>query len=71
VYRVLLNKYRATWTYVTKNPQGGSFGSNHCGPRYVALAKARRGIPLGSKYELIVNERSLGMFERGAAGEIR
>lgn len=39
MYTVRMDKYRATWNYFTTNPQGGGFGSNYCGPKYIALAK--------------------------------
>src|SRR5271166_2427000 len=38
MFHVRLNKYRSTWNWFTTNPQGGGFGSNYCGPRYIALA---------------------------------
>jgi hypothetical protein len=55
IYKVRMDKYKATWNYFTTNPQGGGFGSNYCGPKYIALARAIQNIPLGSKYILVVN----------------
>jgi len=54
-WRVVLNKHRSTWNWFTHNPQGGGFGSNNCGPKYIALGHATRGIPSGTTYELTVN----------------
>jgi len=47
-YLIRLRKYRSTWYYFTRNPQGGGFGSNHCGSKRIALHNAMRGIPSGS-----------------------
>ncbi len=52
MYKVSLRKYRATWHYFTTNPQGGGFGSNHCGAKRVAYDLAIRNIPLGSQVEI-------------------
>jgi len=60
-WRITMNKYRATWTYFTRNPHGGGFGSNYCGPQYIALARAIERIPAGAKYELIVNNEDKGL----------
>ncbi len=65
MYTVKLNKYGATWYYYTENPQGGGFGSNNCGPQYIALARARQDIPAGAQYELIINDKSRGIQTRG------
>ena len=54
-WNVRMDKTRATWNYFTRNPHGGGFGSNYCGPKYIALAKAIQSIPVGATYELIVN----------------
>lgn len=54
-YIVKLNKYRSTWQYWTENPAGGGFGSNYCGPKYIALHLAIKNIPPGQWYQLIVN----------------
>ena len=48
LYTVTLRKYRSTWHYFTNNPQGGGFGSNHCGSKAVALSAAMRGVPAGA-----------------------
>jgi hypothetical protein len=57
-YVVRLNKIRSTWYWFCQFPEGGGFGSNHCGSKRVALSKALRGIPAGTVYELIVNDKS-------------
>lgn len=56
-WRIEMRKERATWYWFTTNPQGGSFGSNNCGPKKSALRLARRGIPLGEPYTLVTNGR--------------
>jgi hypothetical protein len=60
-WHVRLDKYRATWSYFTRNPQGGGFGSNYCGPQYIALARAIDNIPKGAEYSLTINGRSRGI----------
>ena len=57
-WTVRLSKHRATWNYFTGNPQGGGFGSNYCGPKYIALAKAIQHIPSGTEYTLVCNGRT-------------
>lgn len=57
-WKVRMDKHRATWNWFTTNPQGGGFGSNHCGTKRVALASAIRNIPKGERYELITNGSS-------------
>lgn len=52
-WKISLDKYRATWNYFTTNPQGGGFGSNYCGPKRIALAKAIANIPAGSTVTII------------------
>ena len=64
MYTVKLNKCRSTWNYFTENPQGGGFGSNYCGPRYIALHKATMNIPEGSEYQLIVNDKNQGIHTK-------
>lgn len=59
-WRVTMDKYRATWTYFTRNEVGGGCGSNYCGPQYIALARAVENIPSGTRYELVINGRSRG-----------
>ena len=49
-WRIEIHKYRATWYWTTYNPSGGSFGSNLCGPKHVALARAAHNIPEGAEY---------------------
>jgi len=46
-YKVTLRKNGATWYYFTENPQGGGFGSNHCGTKGVAMGMALRGLDIG------------------------
>ena len=53
-YVVTLTKHRATWYWFCANPQGGGFGSNHCGSKAAALSQALRGIPSGP-YVLFTN----------------
>lgn len=60
-YVVTLRKVRSTWYYYTKNPEGGGFGSNHCGARKAALNQALINIPAGASYRLIIDERDHGM----------
>jgi hypothetical protein len=52
-YVVTLRKHRSTWHYYTENPQGGGFGSNHCGAKSVALGAALRSVPAGAAYQLM------------------
>jgi len=60
-FEVNMNLFRSTWHYCTTNPQGGSFGSNYCGPKYIALAKATYSMQPGTKYRLIVNGKDCGV----------
>jgi hypothetical protein len=62
MYAITLNKSGATWYYFTTNPQGGGFGSNNCGPQYIALARAKRGIPAGAEYTVKINGKTRGPF---------
>jgi hypothetical protein len=57
-WKVRMDKQRSTWNWFTTNPQGGGFGSNHCGSKGAALASAIRNIPSGERYELITNGKS-------------
>lgn len=52
MWKITLEKHRATWYWFTKNPSGGGFGSNYCGPKHVALASAIRNIPEGASYTI-------------------
>lgn len=63
-YRVRMNLYRSTWHWFTTNPQGGGFGSSHCGTKRHTLATATVNIPAGASYQLIVNERDCGTFTK-------
>lgn len=51
-WKVSLRKFRSTWYYFTTNPQGGGFGSNHCGSKRVAQSAAFRNIPAGALVEI-------------------
>jgi len=64
MYTVRMDKYRATWNYFTTNPQGGGFGSNYCGPRYIAITRALHAIPQGESCRLIQNGKDLGIFTK-------
>ena len=57
-WKVRMDKTRSTCNYFTRNPQGGGFGSNYCGPKYIALARARECIPSGAQYELTMNGKT-------------
>jgi hypothetical protein len=61
-WKITMQKDRATWTYFTTNPQGGSFGSNYCGPMYIALARAQYAIPAGEVVCLEVNGKQRPNF---------
>jgi len=61
---VTLEKHRATWHFFTRNPQGGGFGSSHCGTLRVATSMATANIPRGAQYEVVVNGRYRGGFTR-------
>jgi hypothetical protein len=69
-WTVRMDKYRATWNYFTTNPQGGGFGSNYCGPKYIAVAKAVAYIPLGAEYLLITNGKTATRMVRGARFDV-
>jgi hypothetical protein len=56
-WKIRMDKYRSTWNWFVTNPQGGGFGSNHCGTKRVALANALRSVPIGEAYELVTNGR--------------
>ena len=64
MFKVTLNKYRSTWQYFTQNDVGGGFGSNYCGPQYIALARAVENIKPGQQYELVINGKSRGIQTR-------
>lgn len=64
-WEVSMHKYRATWQYFTTNPQGGGFGSNYCGPQYIALARAIENIPSGTSYRLTINGNDRGIRVKG------
>jgi hypothetical protein len=69
-WKVTLRKERATWNWFTTNPQGGGFGSNLCGPKHAAMARALQNIPDGAEYELdgcVFVKRTLGGKVGGAS----
>ena len=68
IWKVKLDKRRSTWHYFTTNPQGGGFGSNHCGTKRHTLATAIRNIPVGATVEVIINGQQEGIFTRGVEG---
>ena len=70
IVKITLRKSRATWFYVAHNEMGGSFGSNHCGTKKVALHKAAIGAKPGQTFELITNEKSEGWFTVDATGGV-
>ncbi len=61
IHQVELTKHGATWYYFTTNPQGGGFGSNNCGPQYIARARALHCLPPGTPYGLTVNGKYRGL----------
>ena len=65
---VTLTKSRATWSYFTRNPQGGGFGSNVDGgfPQWMAWAAAVQNIPDGTRYGLVVNGKDRGEVVKGS-----
>ena len=70
ITKITLTKSRSTWHYVAHNDQGGSFGSNHCGSKKVALHKAAIGAVPGQYFTLIVNGQSAGYHTVDAAGRV-
>ena len=67
MHTVKLWKRRATWMYDVVNPQGGGFGSNYCGPQYIAIDKAVGCLPAGTQYRLIVNGKDQGIRTKGGS----
>ena len=67
MYTVRMDKHRSTWNYFTTNPQGGGFGSNYCGPKYIAVLRAIHAIPQGAQYRYIVNGKDCGIFTKQSA----
>jgi hypothetical protein len=55
MYNVRMDLHRSTWNWFVTNPQGGGFGSNHCGAKREALARALRGVPVGAPYKVVTN----------------
>ena len=66
LFIVRMDKHRATWNYFTTNPQGGGFGSNYCGPKYIALNKALYALPIGTRYQFICNGKDCGIHTKQA-----
>lgn len=60
MYKITLDKHGASWHWYTKNPVGGGFGSNYCGPKTIALKAAIRNIPIGAQYEIWTNGKHTG-----------
>jgi hypothetical protein len=70
VVKITLRKSRSTWYWTAHFAAGGSFGSNHCGSKKVALAHAARGVKIGESFELVTNEKSEGRFTRAVNGTL-
>jgi len=64
MYKVRMDKHRATWNWFVTNPQGGGFGSNHCGTQRAALYNALRGVPVNAQYQFVVNGKDRGIQTR-------
>lgn len=70
IIKITLVKHRSTWHYTSFNDVGGSFGSNHCGSKKVALHKAAIGVLPGQTFELETNGRWEGVFTKTIDGEV-
>jgi hypothetical protein len=64
MHTITMSKHGATWSYFTLNEVGGGFGSNYCGPQYIALMRARENIKPGQQYKLIINGEDRGLQTR-------
>ena len=62
IHVVRMDKHRATWYWFCSNPQGGGFGSNHCGSKRVALHAALRGLRPGMPYLMVTGDQIKGQF---------
>jgi hypothetical protein len=62
IIKITLAKHRSTWYWTAHNEVGGSFGSNHCGSKKVALHTAAIGVQPGQTFELVTNDKSEGLF---------
>jgi hypothetical protein len=62
IIKITLTKHRATWHYTAHNDVGGSYGSNHCGSKKVALHKAAAAVAPGEPFELITNGKNEGRW---------
>jgi hypothetical protein len=54
-WKVTMRKLRSTWHWFTENPQGGGFGSTHCGSLRVAFNTAIKNIPDGATIIFVKN----------------
>lgn len=61
MFHITMLKSRSTWSYFTRNDVGGGFGSNYCGPQYIALMRARDSIKSGQSYRLTINGNDRGI----------
>lgn len=61
LHHITMRKDGATWSYFTRNEVGGGFGSNYCGPQYIALMRARDCIKSGQQYRLTINGKDRGI----------
>lgn len=70
-YRVTLTRSGryGQWSYFTRNPQDGGFGTNTNGSSMGStIRQAVQCIPVGTPYELVIHGRSRGVFIRDAEG---
>lgn len=56
-WKVTLDQYRATWNWTVHFPEGGSFGSNYCRSKKIALHKALIGVPAGTEVLVVTKHR--------------
>jgi len=68
--KIELRKSRSTWHWTAHNEMGGSFGSNHCGSKKVALHVAARGSEPGMPFEVVTNGKSEGLFSVNGEGRV-
>lgn len=62
VMRITMRKTRSTWCWTVHYSGGGSFGSNYCGPAWIALQNAMRSLQLLSTVELVINNRMMRVY---------
>ena len=70
IVKITLRKSRSTWYWTAHNEMGGSFGSNHCGSKKVALQTAAHGSEVGMPFEVVTNDKSEGLFAVDDAGKV-